>query len=158
MQNIVNIAVVDDFPPDRERLSAGLRLYAAERHLPWQVFCFSGGADLLSTDPGRYAMVFLDIVMEGLDGLETARRLRAGGWDGLLVFVTTEADYAVDGYEVEAAGFLVKDSVQQKSRFTRLLERLERRLDTDPILDLSGQRRYRRAPGLSPRPAGRACR
>lgn len=46
--------------------------------------------------------------MDGIDGLETARRLRALGSEALLVFVTTEAGYALEGYEVEAAGFLVK--------------------------------------------------
>lgn len=47
-------------------------------------------------------------MMDGIDGLETARRLRALGSEALLVFVTTEAGYALEGYEVEAAGFLVK--------------------------------------------------
>ena len=46
--------------------------------------------------------------MDGIDGLETARRLRALGSEALLVFVTTEAGYALEGYEVEAAGYLVK--------------------------------------------------
>lgn len=36
--------------------------------------------------------------MDGIDGLETARRLRALGSEALLVFVTTEADYALEGY------------------------------------------------------------
>lgn len=81
-------------------------------------------------------MVFLDVVMDGLDGIETARRLRAADPEVLLVFVTTEASYALEGYEVEAAGFLVKEETQAGRRFQRLMERLERRLQQDALLEL----------------------
>lgn len=112
--------------------------YAAKRGLSWQVALFSSGEDLLrDLEPGRYAVVFLDILMGGIDGMETARRLRAVDREALLVFVTTEADYAVEGYEVEAAGFLIKEEAQQKRRFARLMERLERRIQQDEMLDLS---------------------
>lgn len=136
MRNTVNIAVVDDLARDRETVRAKVLGYAACRGLPWQVTVFSGGEELLADlTPGRYEVVFLDILMGGLDGIETARRLRQVDRDALLVFVTTEADYAVEGYEVEAAGFLLKE--ESESRFQRLMERLERRLRRDAVLDFS---------------------
>ena len=93
MRNTVNIAVVDDLARDRETVRAKVLGYAACRGLPWQVTVFSGGEELLADlTPGRYDVVFLDILMGGLDGIETARRLRQVDRDALLVFVTTEAD------------------------------------------------------------------
>ena len=85
----------------------------------------------------HYAVVFLDILMNGLNGLETARQLRKTSPEVLLVFVTTEADYAIEGYEVEAAGFLIKETAYQKSRLIRLMNRLQQRLQQDEILDFS---------------------
>ena len=138
MQNYINIAVVDDLPQDQKKLREMLLSYAAEGELSWKVDCFSSGeAFLESLVPGKYSLVFLDILMGGMDGIETAQRLKAADPLALLVFVTTEADYAVEGYEVEAAGFLIKEETQQKKRFDRLMDRLNRRLRTDPVLDFS---------------------
>lgn len=109
MQDTINIAAVDDLPADLERLGAALETYAAQHELTIEVSGFRSGEELLeAAASGGFDIVFLDIVMDGIDGLETARRLRALGSEALLVFVTTEAGYALEGYEVEAAGFLVK--------------------------------------------------
>ena len=138
MHTGIRIAVVDDLPGDREALRDLLLSYARQRGDPWDgVDCFaSGEAFLASLVPGRYQIVFLDIVMGDMDGMETARRLRAADPAALQVFVTTEAGYALDGYELEAAGFLLKTERHRQGRFSRLMERLERRLAPQAALDL----------------------
>lgn len=134
--HIIQIAVVDDQTYDREQISALLREYAASRRHTWQVHCFASGQAFLDTlTPGRYGMVFLDILM---DGMETARRFRAIDPDTLLVLITTEASYAVEGYEVEAAGFLVKESGTLKQHFDALMARLEHKIQEDIVLELPG--------------------
>lgn len=70
------------------------------------------------------------------DGVEVARRLRAADPAALRVFVTTEAGHALDGYELEAAGFLLKTERHRQARFARLMERLERKLAPQAALDL----------------------
>ena len=138
MQNDIHIAVVDDLPEDREHLQAALTHYAAKHGLRWNISCFSSGEDLLHRyTPGSFPLVFLDILMGGIDGIQTARQLRAADPDVLLVFVTTEAGYAVEGYEMDASGFLVKDDVQKEKRFARLMERLAPRLHIDAVLELT---------------------
>ena len=134
--HIIEIAVVDDQTYDREQISALLREYAASKHHAWQVRCFASGQAFLDTlTPGRYGMVFLDILM---GGMETARRFRAIDPDTLLVLITTEASYAVEGYEVEAAGFLVKKSGTLKQHFDALMARLEQKIQEDIVLELPG--------------------
>ena len=75
-----------------------------------------------------FAIVFLDIVMDGINGMETAREMRKRCPETLLVFVTTEEDYALEGYEVEAAGFLIKNNSDQSTRLDKLMQRLTSRL------------------------------
>ena len=68
--HIIEIAVVDDQTYDREQISALLGAYAASRRHAWQVHCFASGQAFLDTlTPGRYGMVFLDILMDGIDGM-----------------------------------------------------------------------------------------
>lgn len=119
MHTGIRIAVVDDLPGDREALRDLLLSYARQRGDPWDgVDCFdSGEAFLASLVPGRYQIVFLDIVMGGMDGMETARRLRAADPAAQQVFVTTEAGYALDGYELEAAVSCSKRSSTGRGAF-----------------------------------------
>ena len=138
LNNLIQIAIVDDMQSDLEKIRAMLLNYADEHKRCWQIDLFSCGEDLLQAfSQTRYAIVFLDIVMNGMNGIETARRLREQDLDTLIVFITTESGYAVEGYEVEAAGFLIKEEVQQKKRFERLMERVERRLQLDTLLDFT---------------------
>lgn len=55
-----------------------------------------------------YDLIFLDIQMPGLNGMEAATALRKKDSSVLLVFVTNMAQYAVRGYDVNAAGFILK--------------------------------------------------
>lgn len=139
MHSNIQIAVVDDMPADRERMMRVLADYAAAHGVEWQTACFSSGEELLSAlTPGRFSIVFLDVMMGGISGMETARRLRAADRNALVVFVTTEADFAVEGYDVDAAGFLVKGDPRQPERFERLMERLKKRLQADAVVELAG--------------------
>ncbi len=58
--------------------------------------------------PARIDVVFLDIRMPGLDGLELARVLNAMANPPPVVFVTAHDDRAVDAYEVGAVDYLLK--------------------------------------------------
>ena len=61
-----------------------------------------------SSHAGELDLVFLDMEMGELDGMETARRLRAADAGLQLVFVTGYADHVFDGYSVGALGYLMK--------------------------------------------------
>ena len=139
MEDAVRIAVVDDVQGEQEKLCNLLLGYAARKGCRWEINRFSSGEAFLADTERehRYNLVFLDILMNGIDGLETAKRLRKKDPQALIVFVTTEADYAVEGYEVEAAGFLVKGGEHSRERLERLMIRLERKLQHDAMFDLS---------------------
>lgn len=137
-ETMLNIAIVDDSPDDITRLTAFLSSYAQERKYGLSVTGFSDGESFTAHfERGKYSLIFLDILMSGMDGMETARRLRAIDPDVLLVFVSVESDYAVEGYEVDASAFLVKTEQPDPKRFDRLMRRLEQKLIPNAQLDLS---------------------
>lgn len=53
-------------------------------------------------------IIFMDIDMPGTNGMDAARKLRTKGCASILIFVTTLAQYAINGYEVNAVDFILK--------------------------------------------------
>lgn len=105
---MIHIAIVEDSAFDRQVLGDCLREYGQETGTELQITEFSGGSAFLEQVPEPLDLVFMDIVMEGMDGLTAARMLRRRDDRVLLVFVTSMVQYAVQGYSVDAMDFIVK--------------------------------------------------
>ena len=101
------ILIVEDTPAEADALVACLRRYEAEHAQPLVVEVIGSAFEFLGS---RHAcdLIFMDIDMPGITGMEAAQALRARDEQTPLVFVTNLAQYAVKGYEVDALGFLVK--------------------------------------------------
>ena len=72
--------------------------------------CFSDGGEFFALwHPGDFDVLFLDCCLpDGESGMDIARRVRAADDEVPIIFVTSSADYAVEGYDVEAVGYVVK--------------------------------------------------
>ena len=100
-------AIVEDQKPDAERLEQLLKKAFGEE----EILCrrFVCGDDFLKEFPGEgYQVVFLDICMEGTNGIETARQLRAADPELLIVFVTSSPEYVWDAFPVHPFDYLLK--------------------------------------------------
>ena len=75
----LQIAIVDDLAIDRQRLDQDIQSWlAAEDGTLGTVRCFSDAQELLSQfEPGEYHIIFMDICMDDLNGIEAAKRIRA---------------------------------------------------------------------------------
>ncbi len=82
---------------------------------------FLSGEELLSYD-GQIDILFLDIQMKDIDGMETARKLRAGKFRGFLIFITVLKEMVFESFEVQTYDYLVKPV--DKKQFERTMERL----------------------------------
>lgn len=103
-------AVVEDDISYREILCGYIERYSAEYEIPIHTEEFSDGQDIVERceyGPG-FDIIFFDIEMEHLDGMEAARQIRMKDQDAVIVYITNMAQYAVRGYEVEALDFIVK--------------------------------------------------
>ena len=69
---------------------------------------------LFKTGGTAYDVIFLDISMKGQNGMELARKIREKEKQVLLVFVTSDAGYVFDGYEVNAYRYLMKPVAEEK--------------------------------------------
>lgn len=105
---MLNFAICDDESAMRQTLAGYISRFGAEHHVPISCTAFADGEALLTHYSHNFEIVLLDIGMQTLDGLESARRLRAIAPDVCLIFVTSMPQYALTGYEVHAFGYLIK--------------------------------------------------
>lgn len=105
----MNIAITDDSLEDRRRIQEILCDYAAASHIPLEVSTFSGAEELLREyRPLRYSAIFLDIYMDGMNGVEAARKIRDVDRDALIVFLTTSEEHMPDAWRVHAFEYILK--------------------------------------------------
>lgn len=126
------IAVVEDQQHDAQLLMALLDRYAREKQVRLTATWIDSAFTFLDTYHKQYDIVLFDISMPGLDGMSAARELRAQDSDIVIAFLTSLAQYAVEGYEVEAADFILKPVTYPllELKLPRLLKRCSRRDDT----------------------------
>lgn len=107
----LNIGICDDCSADRERLRQLLQEVLTEEGLAAAVFDFENGEALVASIeacPDTLQIVFLDIILDNLNGIELVERLRQQHMQTLIIFVSSSMDFALRGYEVTAERYLLK--------------------------------------------------
>lgn len=108
---MLRIGLCDDNQNARLSLYGALERALENRNMQARFLEFSSGEGLLrwmEKHTGELDLIFLDMEMGELDGIETAQKLRAADEGLQLVFVTAYADRVFDGYRVGALGYLMK--------------------------------------------------
>ena len=114
---MLRIGICDDLTDARLVLRSALERILEARKIQGQFFEFSSGETLLrwyDHHAGELDIIFLDMELHELDGMETARQLRAADAGLQLAFVTGYADHVFDGYSVGALGYLMKPPRQEQ--------------------------------------------
>ena len=105
------IYLCDDSESELLRLKHYLNKYAEQLKLNFELFSFSSGEELLAAfqqADTKPELIFLDIFMEKLSGMEAARQLRNKNYQGGIIFTTSSTEHAMDSYEVSALYYLQK--------------------------------------------------
>lgn len=131
---------MDDEQEMRDVLEQHLRRYSREKNLPLETVPFSGRDALLKVYSHDFDFLFLDVDMPGLNGVETARRIRQTGSNVMILFVTNYAQYAINGYEVDAVDYLLKPLTyfDFSLKFSKALRRWMNREEQYLIVETSG--------------------
>ena len=137
-------AIVEDTPEEVARLRDYLVRYGSERSIVLNVSVFPDGGAFLERVKDGFELVLMDIEMPGLDGMETARKLREADENACLLFVTRLANYAIQGYGVRALDFLIKPVTYENFRLKmdRAITSIERNRKQEIVIPTAeGSRR-----------------
>ena len=110
----MRIAICDDEKKDIKRLVSLLEKYSEDKQIDVSIYTYETASDLIAAMSGtKWDIIFLDINMEGMDGLSLASRIREKDEEVPIILVTAFINYALDGYKVKASRFLVKDDLDK---------------------------------------------
>lgn len=122
---IIQLAVCDDDSEIRKKLLSWILKVDLPANYKILLTDFSSGTALVDSYRAghRYDLIFLDMIMPGIDGIETARQIRSFDEKVLIIFLTSSSDFAVQSYHVEAFDYLLKteDTERMESVFRKAL-------------------------------------
>ena len=110
----MKIAIVDDEKSIRSYLQEKIKQCKYFEEEECEVQCFENGEAFLRTKIEEIDILFLDVEMPGINGMDLAKKLREEKCNAILVFITAHAQFAIEGYEVSAFRFLMKPIQEEK--------------------------------------------
>lgn len=113
-----SVAVCDDEPLDRQNTAGLAGQLLADEGVACEISQYASGRELLAAvKAGKgFQLLLLDVMMEAPDGMELAAALRESGDDTSIVFISSNRDMALRGYEVEAVRYLGKPLERERLR------------------------------------------
>ena len=131
----MRIAICDDEKDIRELIANKV-----EKQYPdAEIIFFQSGEELLLSDES-IDILFLDIQMSGIDGMETARELRKKDKRVILVFVTAVEEYVFQAFDVGAFNYIVKPI--DDGKFSDVLHRAVDEWSSQNINEKEPEERY----------------
>lgn len=105
---MLRICIVDDEEECIAKLKKYILLYFTANSGQFEITTFHNGAELVKNYAPIYDIIYLDIEMPELDGMQTAARIREIDRNVVIIFLTRLGQFAIKGYEVSALDYIVK--------------------------------------------------
>lgn len=102
------IAVVEDEDVSREKVCSYISQYGIENKIDFEIQSYSDGLEIVNDTSNKFDIIFFDIEMKHLNGMDAAKKLRALDDTVVIIFITNMAQYAIEGYEVSALAYVLK--------------------------------------------------
>ena len=135
-RGIIKIAICDDEIIFLEKMKTIIDTYCMKKQIPCEVNIYQSGREFIADyiEMIGYQIVFLDINMEEIDGLETARELRKMSQKTFLIFVTAFINYTLEGYKVDAIRYLLKTGENFEQSVYESLDAVFQKMEYTPII------------------------
>lgn len=105
---MIRIAIVEDEKEYVQILYGYLKKYEEQYHTALYIKAFDDGLDIASDYRPEYDIILMDIQMKHMDGMRAAQEIRKLDEEVIFIFITTTVQYAVQGYLVDALGYVLK--------------------------------------------------
>lgn len=144
----MHIAICEDDAIQAGWLTSTVQEYFKKIGQPLSILGFDNGfklMDYLDENVRQLDLIFLDIMMPGMNGMDTARAVRQIDETVPIVFITAWQDFALDGYQVDASGYLIKpvDKNQIAAQMEKILRKHQ---DGSTELTVQSSRKVFRVP------------
>ena len=128
---MLSIAICDDEEYFRITEKQLILKYMAGKNCECMIDMYESGKELLNLreELNQYHIIFLDVNMEEIDGIETAKEIRKITKDVFIVFVTAFITYALEGYKVDAVRYLIKDHESLEKAMTECMDTILEKMD-----------------------------
>lgn len=118
----MRVLVIEDSEKDREMLEQSLSNYFRKQLIDGTVFCYQSAEDFLSKNEViNIDILFLDVKLPGMNGIEFAQKICEQKKDILIILITNTVQYAINGYSFGAFDFILKPI--DSNDFTRVMDR-----------------------------------
>lgn len=124
----MKIAIVEDNAADRNILEELLQRFSVRENICMDIEVYTSGEDVLVEWPADFDVVFLDIHMDKLNGIEVAAKFRETNERVIIIFITNSAQHSLMGYSVDALDYLIKPVT--KELLDRAMVKALRRMDS----------------------------
>ena len=133
----MRIAVVDDEAAMREQLVSYISRFGSENGVELTTAVFPSGDAFWEGFERGWDIILFDIDMPGTNGIDTARKVRQADEAVTILFITNVAQYAINGYEVDAVDYVIKPIgyYDFALKFTKALRRAGRQDRKRLLLD-----------------------
>ncbi len=120
---------MEDEVSQAELLTDYINKYGAMSHQQFSVTHLPDGIDLVDDYKSQFDIILLDIQMKHLDGMTAAEKIRKLDEDVVIIFITSTVQYAVQGYAVDALGYVLKPVpyLQFEQLFEKAITRVKAR-------------------------------
>lgn len=131
------IAIVEDEKSYSDQVQEYVWQYGKENSLTFEVQTYSDGKEIAEDLQSTYDIIFFDIEMKEMNGMEAASAIRQRDENVVIVFITNMAQYAIEGYSVGAFDFVLKpiDYYGFSFRLRRALERVKKKETLEVVVN-----------------------
>lgn len=125
---MLRIGICDDSIDARDALRLQLEKIMREEseEIVYEFSTGEGAVRWLKNHPGEIDLLFLDVEMNGISGMEAAEEIRKFDTEIMIVFVTGYSDYVFDGYRVNALDYIMKPA--KAERLSEVMKRVREQL------------------------------
>lgn len=124
---MIKVAIVEDEQKCQNQIADYLNKYSKEKNVEISFAIFSNGLDFVENFHSNFDVIFFDIEMPLMNGMEAAKKIRQKDENVEIVFITFLTNYAIEGYSVDAFDYVLKpiNYLSFVVKLTRLIEKLK---------------------------------